>query len=73
MFRGYVLFINLATFTLRGIDKWRAVLQKRRVSEKMLLYFCALGGRMGAVFAMGVFRHKTIKSKFLIWFYLIVF
>ncbi|MDR3168987.1 MAG: DUF1294 domain-containing protein [Candidatus Peribacteria bacterium] len=72
-FRGYFLLINLATFTLWGIDKRKAVLQKWRISEKMLLSFCAFGGRVGALLAMGVFRHKTIKTAFLLWFYLIVF
>jgi uncharacterized membrane protein YsdA (DUF1294 family) len=72
-FLAYFLLINLATFILRGIDKRKAVLQKWRISEKMLLYFCAFGGRIGALLAMGAFRHKTIKTKFLIWFYLVVF
>ncbi|MDR0282830.1 MAG: DUF1294 domain-containing protein [Candidatus Peribacteria bacterium] len=54
------------------MDKWKSVLQKRRISEKNLLIFCVLGGWIGAILAMGVWRHKTIKTKFLIWFYLIV-
>jgi uncharacterized membrane protein YsdA (DUF1294 family) len=57
---------------VRGLDKWKAVLQKWRISEKMLLTFCALGGFVGALLAMGVWRHKTVKTKFLVWFYLIV-
>ncbi|MDR2540967.1 MAG: DUF1294 domain-containing protein [Candidatus Peribacteria bacterium] len=39
----YILLINLATFIVRGLDKWKAVLQKWRISEKSLLTFCALG------------------------------
>ncbi|MDR0860205.1 MAG: DUF1294 domain-containing protein [Candidatus Peribacteria bacterium] len=54
------------------MDKWKAVLQKWRISEKSLLTFCALGGFLGALLAMGVWRHKTVKTKFLVRFYLIV-
>ncbi|MDD2537059.1 MAG: DUF1294 domain-containing protein [Candidatus Absconditabacteria bacterium] len=68
----YFLLINIITFLLRGIDKWKAILKKRRISEKILLIFCALGGRLGAILAMEAFRHKTVKGKFLIWFYGIV-
>jgi uncharacterized membrane protein YsdA (DUF1294 family) len=68
----YFLIINFATFILWGIDKRKATLQKWRISEKMLLAFCAFGGFIGALVAMGFWRHKTVKSKFLVWFYLIV-
>jgi uncharacterized membrane protein YsdA (DUF1294 family) len=68
----YFLLVNVATFLLRGMDKWKAVLQKRRISEKMLLLFCALGGWMGGLLAMGAWHHKTVKSAFLVRFYLIV-
>ncbi|MDR0650060.1 MAG: DUF1294 domain-containing protein [Candidatus Peribacteria bacterium] len=54
------------------MDKWKAILQKWRISEKTLLFFCSLGGFLGAILAMGAFRHKTIKSKFLVRFYLII-
>jgi len=31
-----------------------------------------LGGWIGGLLAMGTWRHKTVKSKFLIWFYVII-
>ncbi|MCX6824083.1 MAG: DUF1294 domain-containing protein [candidate division SR1 bacterium] len=61
----YLVLINLITFIVRGVDKYKAVAQKRRVSEKNLLTFTALGGRLGAVLGMQAFRHKTIKGAFL--------
>ena len=59
-----VLAINFLTFLLFGIDKWRAVHSKRRISEFALLLFCFLGGSFGALMGMYLFRHKTKKRKF---------
>ncbi|MFA6255790.1 MAG: DUF1294 domain-containing protein [Candidatus Absconditabacterales bacterium] len=67
----YLLLINLITFIIRGIDKYKATAEKRRVSEKNLLICTALGGRIGAILGMQAFRHKTIKGKFLTRFRLI--
>jgi uncharacterized membrane protein YsdA (DUF1294 family) len=54
------------------MDKRKSVREQWRIREKTLLLFCALGGFLGAILAMGVFHHKTIKSRFLVRFYLIV-
>jgi uncharacterized membrane protein YsdA (DUF1294 family) len=45
----YILFINLFTFVARGIDKYKARTKKRRISEKNLLWYAGLGGRVGAI------------------------
>ncbi|MBP6910030.1 DUF1294 domain-containing protein [Patescibacteria group bacterium] len=60
----YLLLINIVTFAVRGIDKRKAVKEKRRVSEKNLLILTALGGRLGAVVGIQYFRHKTVKAAF---------
>lgn len=39
---SYFFLINLATFIIRGIDKRKAINQKRRIKEKTLLTFVAL-------------------------------
>ncbi|MEI7918658.1 MAG: DUF1294 domain-containing protein [bacterium] len=39
----YLLLINLITFIVRGVDKYKATAQKRRISEKNLLIFTGLG------------------------------
>lgn len=73
MWRGIGLrsLINLITFLIWGIDKWKARKGKWRISEKTLLILSLCGGRVGAILAIEVFKHKTIKSNFLWKFYLI--
>ena len=50
---------NAAAFFLMGIDKGRAVRGKRRVSEEFLFLFPILGGALGGLVGMLLFRHKT--------------
>jgi uncharacterized membrane protein YsdA (DUF1294 family) len=47
-----------------GWDKWRAGRSGPRVSEWTLVLFGALGGWLGGVVGMNVFRHKTAKWSF---------
>jgi uncharacterized membrane protein YsdA (DUF1294 family) len=68
----YLLFINFVTFVFYGIDKRRAVKEQWRISEKKLLTLIVLGGFLGALIGMQVFRHKTLKSSFLWKFWIIV-
>lgn len=62
----YLLGINLLTFFVYGIDKWKARRDKWRVPEATLLMLAALGGSVGALLGMFVFHHKTKHKKFLI-------
>ena len=62
----YLLGINLLTFFIYGIDKWKAKRNKWRVPEATLLMLAALGGSVGALLGMFVFHHKTKHKKFLI-------
>ena len=55
----YLAAINLATFLVYGIDKWRAKRGAWRVSEKTLFVLPLLGGSVGAIAGMKVFHHKT--------------
>ena len=64
----YFLLINIITFVVRWVDKRRAIKKKWRISEKTLLILTLLWWIVWAVFWMQVFHHKTIKSKFLIYF-----
>ena len=55
----YLLALSLVTFLLYGTDKWRAVHDKWRISEKTLLLSSLFGGAVGGFLAMQIFRHKT--------------
>ena len=61
---GYLAAVNLAAFLLMGADKRRARRGGWRVSEKTLFLFPALGGALGGLLGMKVFRHKIRKAKF---------
>lgn len=60
----YLLAANLLTFVTYGIDKHKARHNRWRVREASLLLLAALGGSIGALLAMRVFRHKTQHKKF---------
>ncbi len=55
--------LNLISFLLFGIDKFKARKQLWRISELTLLFFAFLGP-LGALLGMNIFRHKTQKWKF---------
>lgn len=55
----YLLLINIIAFALMGIDKKRAVRKAWRISEKTLFLSALLGGSIGAIAGMQLFRHKT--------------
>jgi len=61
----YLLVINGIAFLVNGIDKWLAVHQKNRLSETFLLCIALVGGSIGALIGMLLFRHKTAKLSFL--------
>jgi uncharacterized membrane protein YsdA (DUF1294 family) len=60
----YFTAINIITFITFGIDKGKAINHNRRVSEKTLWIMSLVGGSLGALFAMKIFRHKTKKLSF---------
>ncbi|MBI4992884.1 MAG: DUF1294 domain-containing protein [Candidatus Magasanikbacteria bacterium] len=60
----YFLLINLISFFYIGIDKMKAQLDRRRVSEKTLWLLALIGGSLGTLLGMHFFRHKTKKISF---------
>ena len=58
--------VNLLTFALFGIDKYKAIHQKWRISEFTLLMLSFFGGALGAGAGMILFRHKIRKPVFYI-------
>lgn len=55
----YLAVINLLDFFLYGADKYKAKKHKWRIPEKTLLGMGLLGGCVGGLFGMQIFRHKT--------------
>lgn len=58
------LLLNLVSFLLFGLDKWKAKHGRWRIPESTLLLSAALGGSTGAFLGMKMFHHKTRKAKF---------
>ena len=60
----YLIAINIVTFIVYGIDKVKAMKGKWRISEATLLILAVIGGSIGALLGMKVWRHKTMHKKF---------
>ena len=56
---AWLVIINLIAFAIFGIDKKRAKKGQWRIPEKTLFLSAILGGSIGAILGMYVFRHKT--------------
>ena len=65
---AYLAFMNLWLFAAMGYDKRRAVKGKWRTPEAKLLTLAALGGSLGGILGMRLFRHKTRKPAFALGF-----
>jgi uncharacterized membrane protein YsdA (DUF1294 family) len=66
------LMVNFIAFIIIGYDKRLAVKSKRRISEKGLLFWVLVGGTIGSLIGMLLFRHKISKRSYLLKFFLIV-
>lgn len=67
-----LLLINVVTFCAFGVDKFMAVANHWRISEKMLWFLSLIGGSAGALLAMHTFRHKTKKIEFQLMMFVIL-
>ena len=61
--KNYLLIINIITFIIYGIDKYKSIKHKYRISESTLIILPILGGALGAFLGMIIFHHKTKKKK----------
>ena len=64
----YLVIINLIAFFMMWLDKRKAEKGKWRIPENTLLIPVLLGGGIGGIAGMYIFRHKTQKGKFVIGF-----
>ena len=60
----YLIAINVITFLVYGIDKWKAKRSKWRIPKATLLGLAVIGGSIGAWLGMKVWHHKTMHKKF---------
>ena len=59
----YIAILNVITFFLYGIDKWKAKKDRWRIPESTLL-LAVFGGSIGAWLGMKIWHHKTMHKKF---------
>jgi uncharacterized membrane protein YsdA (DUF1294 family) len=69
---AYLLAINLATAALYVHDKRSAAAGGLRVPERVLHGFAIAGGTPAAYVSQRLLRHKTLKTRFRVWFFLIL-
>ena len=60
----YLIGVNIAGITLMGIDKERAITRRWRIKEKNLFLVALIGGSLGCIIGMQLFRHKTKHPTF---------
>lgn len=63
-YNSLIIIWNIMTFIIYGIDKYKAIKEQYRISERTLILIALLGGGIGALFAKQIFRHKTSHLKF---------
>ena len=56
----YLIVINIVTFLVYGIDKWKAKQGSWRIAEATLLMLPVIGGSIGALLGMKIWHHKTM-------------
>lgn len=59
-----IVIINIVTFIIYGIDKYKAKKGKWRIPENSLIGLAIIGGSIGAYIGMRVWHHKTMHLKF---------
>lgn len=60
----YIVAINFITFAAFAVDKIAAIEKRSRIKIITLLGLCFIGGSLGGLGAMYLFRHKIKKDYF---------
>ena len=55
----YFVIMNIVGFAIMGIDKRKAIKRAFRIPEATLFIVALIGGSVGSILGMQVFRHKT--------------
>ena len=60
----YLLLVNAVGFCFMLADKIKAKKNRWRIPEATLLGIAIIGGSLGVLCGMRLFRHKTLHTKF---------
>lgn len=63
---SYFVMMNLVGFISMGMDKRKARKHQWRIPEATLFTIVLLGGVIGSIIGMRLFRHKTMHMKFVV-------
>lgn len=63
----YLIVVNLLTWIIYGIDKWKAKRRAWRIPERTLLLLAAAGGCTGALAGMLMFQAQDKKTEIHDW------
>ena len=63
---GYLFCINLAGLVSMWLDKRKAIRHQWRIPEATLFLIALLGGSLGSIIGMQLFRHKT-RHWYFVW------
>ena len=61
----YLAVVNLISFAAMGVDKSKARKRSWRIPESTLFVLALIGGSIGSIIGMHLFRHKTRHWYFL--------
>ncbi len=61
----YLAGINFLSFVVMGVDKYKARKRAWRIPESTLFVLALIGGSVGSIAGMHLFRHKTRHWYFL--------
>ena len=61
----YLIAVNLISFIIMGVDKSKARKRSWRIPESTLFVLALIGGSIGSIAGMHLFRHKTRHWYFL--------
>ncbi|XID95969.1 DUF1294 domain-containing protein [Paenibacillaceae bacterium WGS1546] len=63
---GYVVVVNAIAMFLTAYDKEQAKNKGRRIPERTLFLWAAIGGAPGVMLGMRIWRHKTKHRSFVL-------
>ncbi|WP_406544353.1 DUF1294 domain-containing protein [Pseudobutyrivibrio sp.] len=63
---SYLVMMNALGLAIMGLDKKKAISNQWRIPEKTLFLVSAIGGSIGTLLGMYLFRHKTKHWYFVI-------